>query len=214
MQVLAHSTTHTGELLVVDNNSSDNTAQIAKDAGAVVIFEPINQIARARNAGAQAANGEALIFIDSDTCISAELLANVLDLLLTDKVVGGGSAIEPDRAVTGNALRGLNFWNWLSRKTNLAAGCFIFCRQDAFNAVKGFNTRVYAGEEIYLSRRLKRWGRRRGMSFKILTDHPVMTSVRKLDWYSPMQLARQAMLVLIPGAIYSKRLCRTWYQRR
>ena len=42
----------TSEIIVVDNNSTDNTANLARQAGAQVIFEPINQIGRARNAGA------------------------------------------------------------------------------------------------------------------------------------------------------------------
>jgi glycosyltransferase involved in cell wall biosynthesis len=42
----------TAEVIVVDNNSSDDTTCLARAAGAQVIFEPVNQIARARNAGA------------------------------------------------------------------------------------------------------------------------------------------------------------------
>ena len=40
-----------GEIIVTDNNSTDKTAEIAKNAGARLIFEAINQISRARNAG-------------------------------------------------------------------------------------------------------------------------------------------------------------------
>ena len=43
------------ELIVCDNNSTDRTAEIARAAGATVVFEPVNQIARARNSGAAAA---------------------------------------------------------------------------------------------------------------------------------------------------------------
>src|ERR1043165_7548987 len=39
------------EIIVCDNNSKDRTAEIARAAGATVVFEPINQIARARNRG-------------------------------------------------------------------------------------------------------------------------------------------------------------------
>ena len=40
------------ELIVCDNNSTDRTAELACKAGAKVVFEPVNQISRARNAGA------------------------------------------------------------------------------------------------------------------------------------------------------------------
>lgn len=45
------------ELIVCDNNSSDRTAEIARKEGAAVIFEPHNQIAKARNTGASIATG-------------------------------------------------------------------------------------------------------------------------------------------------------------
>ncbi|MGQ7845586.1 glycosyltransferase [Granulosicoccus sp. 3-233] len=202
---------HRGELIVVDNNSSDDTGLIAQEQGAQVVFEPINQIARARNRGAMAATGDALVFLDADTSCSEQLLRQALDRLASGGVVGGGSLIAADRPVSASAMRGLRFWNTLSLSAGLAAGCFIFCRRDAFDAVGGFSNRVYAGEEIFLSRGLKRWGRRSGMRFEILTTDPVVTSVRKLDWYSTPQLIRQTLLVLIPGAVFSRRLCGTWY---
>lgn len=49
------------EIIVVDNNSSDSTAEVAKKLGVRVVFEPVNQIARARNAGAIAACGDGCI---------------------------------------------------------------------------------------------------------------------------------------------------------
>ena len=55
-----------GQIIVVDNNSSDATAEIAKAHGALVVFEPKNQISRARNAGAAAATGSFLVFVDAD----------------------------------------------------------------------------------------------------------------------------------------------------
>ena len=211
MSDLASHSVHQGKLIVVDNNSNDATAQVAKEHGATVVFEAVNQIARARNRGAAAAEGDALIFLDADSQCSSLLLEHVLDLLSADRTVGGGSTIAPDRPVKGSALRGLKLWNKIALRGGLAAGCFVYCRKDAFDEVGGFNVRVYAGEEIYLSRALKRWGRRHDMQFHIATVSPVITSVRKLDWYSPLQLVRQVLLVLIPGAVYSKRFCKTWY---
>jgi glycosyltransferase involved in cell wall biosynthesis len=211
MRCLNDKGAHQGELIVVDNNSSDATADIAKQFGALVAFEPINQIARARNRGAEIATGDSLIFLDADTCCSEKLLAHVLEKLSSGMVVGGGSTIVADREVPAMAMRGIQFWNWLGCKAKLAAGCFVYCRRDAFDAVGGFSDRVYAGEEIFLSRLLKRWAKQNNMTFDIVSIDPVVTSARKLEWYSPMQLARQVLLMLIPGAVFSKKLCRTWY---
>ena len=202
---------HDGLLVVVDNNSTDATADIARIGGATVVFEPVNRIASARNAGARAATGEALVFVDADTHVNPTLLGAALDRLATGRVVGGGSTIAPDRPISRNARRGLEFWNTIGRTLKLAAGCFVYARRDAFEAIGGFDERVYAGEEIYLSRALKRHGRARGMRFEVLDVAPISTSVRKLDWYGPGELARQAATVFVPGALRSKRLTRTWY---
>src|SRR6266404_2621669 len=61
------------ELIVCDNNSTDRTAELARAEGAMVVFEPVNQIGRARNTGAAAATGDWLIFIDADSQPSREL---------------------------------------------------------------------------------------------------------------------------------------------
>ncbi len=211
MHRVEQSHSHRGEIIVVDNNSSDNTASIAQALGATVVFEAVNQISRARNCGASVASGEVLIFLDADTTCSDVLLARVLDNMATGRVVGGGSEIAPDKPVQAVAMRGIRMWNWIARTGKLAAGCFIYCRRDAFDAVGGFSNKVYAGEEIFMSRALKRWGKRHNLRFDINTVDPVSTSVRKLEWYSSMQLARQALLILVPGAVFSKRLCKTWY---
>lgn len=203
--------THAGSLIVVDNNSTDDTARIAAEAGATVVFEPENQIARARNAGAKAADTDALVFLDADTTLTVELLQSGLDALAADAAVAGGVLIALDEPATGSAEWVLRVWNFLSKRFRLAAGSFIFCRRDAFEAIGGFDTRLYAGEELVLTRRLTRWGKKVNLPFLILPDQTIKTSARKLNWYSRKQLLMQFVMVLIPGALYSKRLCQTWY---
>src|SRR5436189_280616 len=56
---------HSYEIIVCDNASTDKTAEIAAAHGARVVFEPHNQIAKARNTAAKAARGTWLIFLDA-----------------------------------------------------------------------------------------------------------------------------------------------------
>ncbi|MEK6246435.1 MAG: glycosyltransferase family A protein, partial [Pseudomonadota bacterium] len=65
------------ELIVCDNNSTDDTAGIARAAGARVVFEPHNQISRARNRGAAGAAGEWLVFVDADSSPSPGLFRDL-----------------------------------------------------------------------------------------------------------------------------------------
>jgi glycosyltransferase involved in cell wall biosynthesis len=212
LQRAMRKTTFPGELIVVDNNSTDRTGEIARNLGARVIFEPENQISRARNTGARAARGNYLIFVDADTFLDAPLLGRALALLNHGTCCGGGAVIAFDRPVTGLHKGILAFWTVLSRCLRLAAGCFVFCRKDAFDAIGGFSERVYASEEIWLSRRMRQWGRKHGQSFQIIQSPPITTSARKMD--NPRRIFLTiATFALFPLAPRFRRLSWFWYQR-
>ena len=204
------------EIIVVDNNSTDETARIAAEhgAGVRVVFEPVNQISRARNTGARSAAGRFLLFLDADTRLSAPLFERALSHLRSHQCVGGGVVVALDRPLTPVAQWTVNTWNRLSQRQGLAAGCFIYCLREAWDAVGGFSERVYAGEEIWFSRRLRRWGRGRGLGFRIIADIPIRTSGRKVEWFTTAQVARRAIpLLLCPWLTRSKRFCDLWYRR-
>ena len=121
----------TSELIVCDNNSTDRTAQLAIEAGATVVFEPINQISRARNCGAAAASGQWLVFVDADSQPSPALFADMIEQIQTNRCLAGGSTIQ----LEGNDPMGVRVaksWNWFSRVFRLLAGSFIFCKYTRF----------------------------------------------------------------------------------
>ena len=205
-----------GEIIVVDNNSTDTTADIARQAGVRVVFEPINRISRARNTGAREACGCHLIFVDADTHVPPALLTGSLDALLHQDVGAGGALLQfdEDGPIGFSTSRLPQLWNRLSRNLRLAAGSYLFARRDAFEAVGGFSEKVYAGEEIFISQALKRWCRRNRKTFRILTEPPVLTSARKLKWHSPARLLAVILLpALFPFLLCSKRFCSFWYVR-
>jgi glycosyltransferase involved in cell wall biosynthesis len=204
-----------GECIVVDNNSSDQTATVAQSAGADrVVYEAFNQIARARNTGAANSRGRLLIFIDADTRIDPALLSEALRLLNSATCVGGGSTIEFEGDIGAIGRTAIAVWTYISTLTRTAAGSFLFCRRDAFEAIGGFDQKLYAAEEIRLSRLLRKWGRGHQLSFDIIPSHPVRTSERKLQWYNgPQMFGWICFMMLVPIAVRSRRLCGFWYDR-
>jgi len=205
----------TSEIIVVNNNSTDNTAKLARQAGAQVVFEPINQIGRARNAGAAGATGDWLLFVDADSVLNPGLIADILRLIEDGKSVGCGSTLH---------MQGLPWWaNWtlqLWTGTSIlfrwAAGALIVCRSDAFRDVGGFNQELYAADEIRLSADLKQWGRQRGLQFIILTKHPLETSSRKVTLYSGREIAGQILRVMLHPrrTLQDKKQLSIWYDGR
>jgi glycosyltransferase involved in cell wall biosynthesis len=201
-----------GELIVVDNNSTDATASVAKTLGARVVFESVNQISRARNAGAKSAGGAYLVFVDADTLLTQALLQRALDSLAADTCCGGGALVSMDGgAETGIAKRMFMSVVRLGQLLRFAAGCFMFCRADAFVDIGGFSERIFATEEFWFALKLKKWGRKKQMSFELLEDVSVVTSSRKFD--DPYSLLKMLMVVLVPFSIFFRAMCRFWYKR-
>lgn len=203
-----------GEIIVTDNNSTDATAEIARQLGAHVVFEPVNQISRARNSGARAARGTYLVFVDADTIVPAALLKQALDHLESRRCVGGGAIVQFEQENGRLVHSVVALWNLLSRMLHLAAGCFFYCRKRDFEQAGGFSEAVYASEEIWLSRKLRRIGHRKGREFCIIHQYAALSSGRKIGSYSTgRQIGLLLMVMFFPFFVRYRRFCGYWYDR-
>ena len=197
------------ELIVADDGSTDHTAAIAAQHGAILVSVAHRQIAATRNSGAREANGDWLIFVDADTLVSEAVVRSAIEAL-RGGAVGGGAAVEFDGTVPLYARLLLPVLVWSFRCAGLAAGCFLFCTRHAFAAVGGFDEAFYGAEELVMSRALKRQGR-----FVVLRQ-AVITSGRKLRTHSVREmLAILARLALRgPGAVKQRQGMDLWYAER
>lgn len=203
------------ELVVCDNNSTDRTAEIARAAGATVIFEPVNQIGRARNSGAARASGDWLVFVDADSQPTRALFDDLAAQIETGRCLAGGSTVRfhTDHLAARFAV---TLWNALSRICRWGAGSFVFCEYAAFRDVGGFSQTLYAAEEIDLFTRLKRLARAQGRTIVILCRHPLATSDRKVRLYGIGEhLAFLLKMWLSAGrALRDREACFLWYDGR
>jgi glycosyltransferase involved in cell wall biosynthesis len=203
------------EFIVCDNNSTDRTAEIARAAGATVVFEPVNQISRARNSGAAAASGEWFIFVDADSHPSEELLTDVAKQIISDRCLAGGATIRLDER---HLVAELITWNWncASRVFRLLAGSFIFCEAAAFRQIGGFSDELFVAEELELSQRLKKLARETGRKIVILHRHPLVTSARKMKLYTAREHFRFLSRVLLSRGrkLRDREASHLWYDGR
>jgi len=204
------------ELIVCDNNSTDLTPEIARAAGAVVVFEPVNQIGRARNRGASLATGDWLLFIDADSFPSPELFTSLIQHLDPDRHIALGCRVQMDEALAWFWNFWIMTWNTLSRLFGWAAGSFVCCQAQAFRQIGGFDPRFYASEEVHLCRELKKLGRLTARRIHILKNPPLQTSARKIHLYSARELFRiMRVSVLSPKKFVSDPgRCHIWYDGR
>jgi glycosyltransferase involved in cell wall biosynthesis len=90
------------EVLVVDNNSSDQTRAVVEDFCARFpghfryLFEPQPGKSNALNSGVRSARGDVLAFTDDDVIVQAGWLRNLTSPLLDKKCVGVGGRVFPE----------------------------------------------------------------------------------------------------------------------
>jgi len=88
------------EVLVVDNNSKDNTKAIVADFMARFpgrfryLFEPRQGKSNALNAGIRASEGEIIAFLDDDVTVEPTWLANLSQPLLSGEWFGAGGRVK------------------------------------------------------------------------------------------------------------------------
>ena len=181
----------TVQLIVVNDASTDDTRSIAEQAGAEVVDVELRNIGAVRNAGAARAIHEWLFFLDADTELPVKTLIQSMTALRNGAAGGGAHVSIPDEHKI-SLIKLIMFYavkiGWQSIG-GWAAGCFMFCRRDVFESFGGFDEQYYAAEELFFSREVKQRG-----PFRIVR-HPVLTSSRKLQNYSTLQLIR---FIIVP----------------
>lgn len=197
------------ELIVVDDGSTDRTAGIGREHGALVVPVAHRQIAATRNAGARVARGDVFIFVDADTLVHETLVRLALQALRAG-AVGGGAVVRFEGAMPLHARLMVPLVVKLLQVSRLAAGCFFFCTRTAFEAVGGFDERYFAAEELGLSRALKRQG-----TFVILRE-PVLSSGRKMRTHSAREMWALLGHLLRGGlgAVKQRKGLDLWYAQR
>lgn len=194
------------EIIVVDDSSLDRTASIAPQYGARVVSARCRHIAASRNLGARASSGEILFFVDADTRIAPSHITAAIATL--EKGSAGGSArLQFDRTVPFWAQLFFQTFSAVYFTAKLGAGAFFFTTRQNFFAAGGFDEQFFAGEEIFLSVALKKFGR-----FQILKQ-PVITSGRKVRIYRPQYVLKTWFAILFAGprALRSREKLDLWY---
>lgn len=169
------------EIIIVLNRCKDNTEKIAKSLGAKTIKDDIKNLSHIRNTGIKLAKGEIIMTLDADSLVSKNLISEVLRLVKTDKYVGGGVRIKPERKSLGL------FFTDLFLRLNLfvmgvSAGSFWFKKKD-FEKINGFNEKILIAEDLDFAKRLKKYGKTKNKKFNNSKKSFIITSCRKFDKY-------------------------------
>ena len=149
------------ETIVVDDGSTDSTAQIAEQAGLRTIRLEHRGLAAARNAGVEAASGEIIAFIDADARADRDWLYHLVETMTRRDA---GAASGPNFAPTPSSARAAAMASApglprevRARDADLAqlCGCNMALSKAALTKIGGFDSAfTTAGDDVDLSWRL------------------------------------------------------------
>jgi glycosyltransferase involved in cell wall biosynthesis len=146
------------EVIVVDNNSTDGTAEVARELGAIVIHEARKGYGSAYQAGLPAATGDIVATVDGDGTYPSTMIAPLIDALLAgglDFISASRFPLQDPRAMRRRNWLGnmvltwttrVLYWRWIA---DSQSGMWVF-RRSALRWVRPRETGMAFSEEIKL----------------------------------------------------------------
>jgi glycosyltransferase involved in cell wall biosynthesis len=204
---LASSVGLLAEIIVVDDQSSDGTGEVGADLADQVILGPRTTIGAARNAGAEVARGNTLIFIDADTRVERGVLP-AIDMAVADGACAGSvrGTYESDRALVAALLR---FWDWYAPRRNITQGVCQFFDRSVFESLGGYRTDLKMAEDTDLYHRAMAVCER--SAFATISDVAVYPSMRRYEQVSTARLWLQMNPLTTQFCRRAGWLWRDWY---
>lgn len=198
------------EVIVVDNDSSDATAKLARSLGARVVAESEHNIARVRNCGAATAQGRVLVFLDADTHIPAGLLQAIHQVFAAPGCVGG--AVDTEYRARKRSIRVyLGLWRILGRAAGMAQGATQFCHRDTFTALGGYDESLFMGEDVDFYARMRRHAQHVGGSVRFIDELKVIPSCRRFDQWALWRTLIWTNPLVIAPLRRARSMWRGWY---
>ncbi len=186
------------EVIVVANRCTDKTAEIAKSFGAKVIDNQDKCISMIRNAGVRAAEGDIIVTIDADSCMTKGSLKEIAEMLESGKYVGGGTRSKFDRISIGMLFSGayvaVNLFPIMVKNKAALSGGMFWCYKTDFEKIGGFDETLISLEDMDFAARLNKLGVSRGQKFGTLKRSCIITSSRKFDEFGDWYLIKNRKL--------------------
>lgn len=201
------------EIIVVDNGSTDRTAEVAQMRGCIVAHEKKRIIGAVRNKGARIAQGEFLAFTDADNQIHPDTFNAIHDALHDPTIIAGATGVHLERLSFGIAVAYAIIVPMVWA-TGMDSGV-VFCRKKDFQAIHGYNEERLFAEDVQLLWDLIQLGKSRGQRLVRLRRYKAITSTRKFDnfgeWHYLGLVLRFLVSLAVPWYSLDKVARRYWY---
>ncbi|MFF3273132.1 glycosyltransferase [Streptomyces chrestomyceticus] len=199
-----------GEVIVVDNASTDATADMAASFGVRVVGESVRNISRVRNIGAAAARGRMLFFTDADVALPLEAIATAAAAMDSGAVGGAIPPLYTPKRLGARLL--CAYWDHYRTTHGGAQGVAQFATATAFKEIGGYREDLFMSEDTEFFARLTAHGRTTGAPVAILDDLRVRPSTRRYDQWSSLRMLWWQNPVTARRRLHSPRKWRHWYE--
>jgi len=159
------------EILLVNNNCSDDTMLVAEQFDVIVIDEEKQGRSQARNTGARQARGRLLCFLDADVFVESDYFIEVEKVLGRESIGGVQGRIIPSevdgqhsinkyryRAVKESTAGTFCLLNLMVSESPMINSAACSYKKDAFDLAGGFDEELERHEDIDLARRVSYCG--------------------------------------------------------
>jgi cellulose synthase/poly-beta-1,6-N-acetylglucosamine synthase-like glycosyltransferase len=141
------------EIIYIDNNSKDNSINIAKSYGITVASEKKQGLSEARNKGIKLSKGEILVFLDADIKLDKNYLASHERTFDDPKVGAGGGMVLPMKSTWVSNYLGVSLLERYPRYKNFInvstyPGCNLSIRNEVLNEVGNFKEGFKVGDVL------------------------------------------------------------------
>lgn len=201
------------DIIVIDNASSDDTAERARQAGVVCVQEPTPGIGGARNAGARQARGRYLVFVDADVEVSVFFLTALHAAIERDSLlVGAPTAIyRPQKLLSWLICA---YWDWSRSRGGAAQGVGQFYERELFFRLRGFDPSLKMSEDVDLYARAAEWcSAAQSAPATIVGDSIIWPSTRRYDRWSNARMLLMQSPFVAKLFLRSPRFWRGWRER-
>tara|TARA_Y100000310_G_scaffold340790_1_gene437762 strand:- start:4255 stop:4959 length:705 start_codon:yes stop_codon:yes gene_type:complete len=165
------------EIIIVVNNSTDNTYKIAKEyADKTLNFPKLSGVCAAKNQGVKASTGNIIVFSDADSRLSSGAIKKIVNIM-SPNIVGSCLGRGDNNSIRGKIFFFLKNWTHRLRIYRGVVDGVMFCHKDIFKKAKGFNERLKVAEyQDFFKRAYKKGGK-----YILLTNCHAIVSLRRYE---------------------------------
>jgi glycosyltransferase involved in cell wall biosynthesis len=156
----------TREVIVVNNNSRDNTESIARSFKTKVVREKQQGLIFSKQAGCKHAKGKYIVVLDADNIPAPHWLKTIIEILRRSKVAAvTGPYLIPKapwwaRLHTSLGIYLIQSVQFITKSSPHIWGGNVAFRREHFEKFGGYDTRfTFAADEVKLRKDLKKFGR-------------------------------------------------------